>query len=61
MLMDSKLFSEKNLAQIEEALTPLVIYMEDPYKIDFDEDIISIMYYLITHNQKLTKLSLDLI
>ena len=59
--MDSKLFSEKNLAQIEEALTPLVIYMEDPYKIDFDEDIISIMYYLITHNQKLTKLSLDLI
>ena len=36
--MDSKLFSEKNLAQIEEALTPLVIYMEDPYKIDFDEE-----------------------
>ena len=61
MLIDSKLFVEKNLAQIEEALTPLVVYLEDPYKIDFDEDIISKMYYLITHNQKLTKLSLDLI
>ena len=61
MLMDSKIFVEKNLTQIEEALTPLVAYMDDPSKIDFDEDIISIMYYLITHNQKLTKLSLDLI
>ena len=38
MLMDSKIFVEKNLTQIEEALTPLVAYMDDPYKIDFDEE-----------------------
>ena len=59
--MNSKLFVEKNLGKIEEALTPLVAYMENPNIIDFDEDIISIVYYLITHNQKLTKLSLYLI
>ena len=61
MLMHSKIFVVKNLAQIEEALTPLVEYMTDPNKIDFDEDIVSIIYYLIIHNQQLTKLSLAVI
>ena len=59
--MNSKIFVVKNLAQIEEALTPLVEYVTEPNKIDFDEDIASIIYYLIIHNQQLTKLSLAVI
>ena len=59
--MNSKIFVVKNLAQIEEALTPLVEYVTEPNKIDFDEDIVSIIYYLIIHNQQLTKLSLAVI
>ena len=39
-----------NMQKIEEALSPLVAYMDNPNKIDFDEDIISITYYLIIHN-----------
>ena len=58
MLMHSKFFVVKNLSQIEEALRPLVEYMNEPNKIDFDEDIVSIIYNLIIHNQQLTKLSL---
>ena len=58
MLMHSKIFVVKHLSQIEEALRPLVEYMNEPNKIDFDEDIVSIIYNLIIHNQQLTKLSL---
>ena len=61
MLMNSKNFVVKNLTQIEEALSPLVEYMEDPNKIDFDEDIISIINLIIVHNAKLTQLCLNLI
>ena len=61
MLMHSKVFVVKNLNKIEEALSPLVAYMEEPQKIDFDEDIISVTYELIIHNEKLTQIPLNLI
>ena len=61
MLMHSKVFVVKNLGKIEEALSPLVAYMEEPQKIDFDEDIISVTYELIIHNEKLTQIPLNLI
>ena len=61
MLMNSKIFVVKNVEQIEESLAPLVEYMSEPNKIDFDEDIISVIYSLIVHNEKLTNLSMNLI
>ena len=35
--------------------------MSEPNKIYFDEDNVSVIYYLIIHNQKLTKVSLGVI
>ena len=61
MLMNSKNFVVKNLKQIEESLSPLVAYMDEPNRIDFDEDIISIINLIIVHNEKLTQICLDLI
>ena len=61
MLMHSKIFVVKNLSKIEESLAPLVEYMNEPSKIDFDEDIVEIINNLIIHNQHLTKLSLVVI
>ena len=61
MLMHSKIFVVKNLPKIEESLAPLVEYMNEPSKIDFDEDIVEIINNLIIHNQHLTKLSLVVI
>jgi DNA-binding Lrp family transcriptional regulator len=40
MLVHSKTFVISNMQKIEEALSPIVAYMDDPNKIDFDEDII---------------------
>ena len=61
MLINSKTFVVKNLNQIEECLRPLVEYMNEPKKIDYDEDIINIIYNLIIHNEKLTPLTLSVI
>ena len=61
MLVNSKTFVISNMQKIEEALSPLVAYMDNPNKIDFDEDIISITYYLIIHNEKLTQIPMNLI
>ena len=61
MLMHSKIFVVKNLQKIEESFAPLVEYMNEPSKIDFDEDIVEIINNLIIHNQHLTKLSLVVI
>ena len=61
MLVHSKTFVISNMQKIEEALSPLVAYMDNPNKIDFDEDIISITYYLIIHNEKLTQIPMNLI
>jgi hypothetical protein len=35
--------------------------MDDPKKIGFDEDLVNIMYLIITHHQKLTGMSFGLI
>ena len=61
MLINNKRFVSKNIELIENSLKPLVAYMEDPKKIDFDEDIIYIIYMIIIHLQKLTGLSFSLI
>ena len=61
MLMHNEIFVINNIALIEESLSPLVEYMNDPKKIDFDEDIINIIYLIITHNKKVTPLAFSLI
>ena len=61
MLMHCDKFVIINTQKIEESLTPLVVYMNDPKNIDFDEDIINVIYLLIKHSQKLTPLTLSLI
>ena len=54
-------FLEKNYELIEDSLKPLIAFMEDPKKIDFDEDIINIIYNIIIMRQKITGISFKLI
>jgi len=61
MLMHNDRFVINNTKLIEEALTPLVAYMDNPIKIDFDEDIITIIYLIIINNKKITNLAFSLI
>ena len=61
MLMHIKDFVINNNELIENSLAPLVSYMNEPAKIEFDEDIITIIYLIIMHNGKLTPLCFSLI
>ena len=61
MLMHIKDFVINNNELIEKSLAPLVSYMNEPAKIEFDEDIITIIYLIIIHNGKLTPLCFSLI
>ena len=61
MLMHNPRFVINNTPLIEEALAPLVSYMENPARIDFDEDIITIVYLIIINNKKITPLAFNLI
>ena len=61
MLMNSKIFVVKNETQIEQCLTPLIQYMENPEKIDFDEDLVNSIYLLIIHTNKITPISFNLL
>ena len=61
MLMYNKEFVINNIQLIENSLTPLVAYMNNPEKIDFDEDIVTIVYLIIKHNQNITPLAFSLI
>ena len=61
LLINDKRFVVKNNDIIEQSLKPLFDYMNEPKKIGFDEDLISIMYLIITHHQKLTGMSFGLI
>ena len=61
MLINSKRFVEKNYELIESSLKPLVAYMDEPEKIDFDDDIIYIIYMIIIHREKITGLCYSLI
>jgi hypothetical protein len=60
-IINNKRFVEKNYELIETSLKPLVAFMEDPKKIDFDEDIIYIIYMLIKQREKVTGISFGLI
>ena len=61
MLMHNEKFVVNNTELIENSLIPLVAYMNEPKKIDFDEDIINIIYLIITHNKRVTPLCFSLI
>ena len=61
MLMYNEEFVINNMPLIENSLTPLVAYMNNPEKIDFDEDIITIVYLIIKHNKNVTPLAFSLI
>lgn len=61
MLMHIKSFVINNNELIEKSLSPLVSCMDEPKKIEFDEDIITIIYLIIIHNGKLTPLCFSLI
>ena len=61
MLMHNDRFVINNTPLIEEALTPLVSYMDNPTKIEFDEDIVTIVYLIIINNKKITPLAFNLI
>ena len=61
LLINDKRFVIKNNDIIEQSLKPLFDYMDDPKKIGFDEDLVNIMYLIITHHQKLTGMSFGLI
>ena len=61
MLMHNEKFVINNMQLIEKSLEPLVLYMENPKKIEFDEDIIAIVHLIITHNKKITPLACILI
>ena len=61
MLMHIKDFVINNYELIENSLAPLVSYMNKPETIEFDEDIITIIYLIITHNGKLTPVCFGLI
>ena len=59
--INNKRFVGRNLELIETSLKPLMTYMEDPKKINFDEDIIYIIYMLIIQLEKVTGISFRLI
>ena len=61
LLMDNEIFVIKNLDLIEESLKPLVDYMENPNKIDFDEDLVAVIYLIIKYNKKVTGLCFSII
>ena len=61
MLMHNSQFVINNMKLIEESLKPLVDYMKEPKKIEFDEDIITIIYLIIINNKKVTPLAFSLI
>lgn len=61
LLINNKRFVDKNYQIIEESLKPLVAFMENPKKIDFDEDIIYIIYMLIILREKITGICFSLI
>ena len=61
MLMHIKDFVINNYELIENSLAPLVSYMNKPETIEFDEDIITIIYLIIIHNGKITPLCFSLI
>ena len=61
LLINDKRFVINNNDIIEQSLKPLFDYMDEPKKIGFDEDLVYIMYMIITHHQKLTGMSFGLI
>jgi len=61
MLINNKRFVENNFDKIEDSLKPLSEYMNDPEKIEFDEDIIYIVYMIILHRQRITGLCFSVI
>ncbi len=61
MLLKDKRFIEKNFELIENSLKPLVEFMEEPKKIEFDEEIINAIYMLIIQREKVTGLCFSLI
>ena len=61
ILIENKAFVFNNFDLIENSLRPLINFMEDPYKIKFDEDIIYIIYSLIKQRQKVIGLGFNLI
>ena len=60
-IINNKRFVDKNYELIENSLKPLVAFMEDPTKIDFDEDLIYIIYILIKQREKVTGIGFGLI
>ena len=61
MLLNNKRFVEGNFELIENSLKPLVAFMEEPNKIEFDDDIIYAIYILIIQREKVTGLCFSLI
>ena len=61
LLVNNKRFLTKNYEMIENTFKPLVEYMNDPKKIDFDEDIVYIVYSIIFQREKITGLGYNLI
>ena len=61
LLLNNKRFVDKNYELIENSLKPLVAFMKEPQKIEFDEDIIYIIYNLIILREKVTGLCFSII
>ena len=61
ILLDNKIFVFNNYDFIENSLRPLLIYMDNPEKIKFDEDIINIIYILMKNREKVIGLGFNLI
>ena len=59
--MNNAKFIDKNYEMIETTLNPLVSYMEDPKRIDFDDDIICVIYLIIDKMKKIPGLVYKLI
>ena len=61
LLLNNKIFVFNNYDFIENSLRPLLVYMENPEKIKFDEDIIYIIYILMKNREKVIGLGFNLI
>ena len=61
LLINNKRFVGKNYEIIEESLKPLLEYMDEPKKIDFDEDIVYIIYLIIVQREKITGIGYNLL
>ena len=61
LLINNARFVLKNSDLIETSLTPLIEYMAKPKKIEFDEDLITIVYNIIITNKKITGIGYKLI